>query len=275
MERFFKYHGLGNDFVILDRRESGRDIDAATTRALCDRHRGIGADGVLVLLTSPAGHPQMVVHNADGDVGEMCGNGLRCAVKYLVDHGTAKPAELSVQTGAGLLACRVRYERGLAEEVEVQMGAAQLQGPLLPSHQPFVRQPLAFHPGVVGTALVLGVPHLVLFDRPLEDAARLGPALERSPLFPARTNVDVAQVERGAVSLAVWERGCGLTLACGTGACATVAAGVHEGRLPGDQWIPVTLPGGTLRVRVSKDLSEVVMVGPATAVFEGDLPQSQ
>jgi len=182
-EHFFKYHGLGNDFIVLDRRKSGADLDAQTTVRLCDRRRGVGADGVLVLLPSRRAAARMVVHNADGSIPEMCGNGLR-----------------------------------------------------------------------------------------LEEASRLGPMLEHHPAFPARTNVEFARIEPDGLTVLVWERGCGLTQACGTGACAAVVAAVLAKRLPAGTWLRATLPGGDLRIRVPGDLGEVRMRGPATFVLEGKLP---
>jgi diaminopimelate epimerase len=276
-ERIFKYHGLGNDFVVLDRRASGQDIAAEEAVRLCDRRRGVGADGVLVLLPSEGAAARMVVHNADGSIPEMCGNGIRCAVKHLVDGAAEKPPKVDVDTGAGRLTCEVTYDaQGAASEVEVSMGPARLVAPNLPSGQsgqPFVRAELPGAPGVRGTAVSMGNPHLVLFDRPLEEATELGPRLERHPLFPERTNVELVQ-QRSATELriVVWERGVGFTQACGTGACATVAAGVVEERLPAETWIAAHLPGGPLQIRVSRDLSEVRMRGPATRVFEAWLP---
>ena len=274
-EKVFKYHGLGNDFVVLDRRQTGRDITAAAARAVCDRRRGVGADGVLVLLPSPAASARMVVHNSDGSTAEMCGNGLRCVVKYLVDHATEKPAVVPVETGAGVLTCAVTYDRGEVVLVEVDMGPARLVAPNLPPG-PFVDQEIPGHPGLRGTAVNMGNPHLVLFGRPGSEAATLGPVLERHPLFLERTNVELvtlpAQVPEGEVDVVVWERGAGLTEACGTGACAALAAGVYLGRLPADQWIGVRLPGGPLDVRVARDLSAVQLRGPAEFVFEATAP---
>src|SRR3954464_10951458 len=132
-ERLFKYHGLGNDFVVLDRRQVGRDIGAAESVRLCDRRLGVGADGVLVLLPSPGAAARMVVHNADGSVAEMCGNGIRCAVKYLVDRSSDRPDTVTVLTGAGALPCKVRYDDKGVSEVEVAMGRPSLVAPNLPS----------------------------------------------------------------------------------------------------------------------------------------------
>ncbi len=274
MERLFKYHGLGNDFIVLDRRESGKDLGPEEAIFLCDRRRGIGGDGALVILPSGSAAARMVVHNADGSVAEMCGNGLRCVVKHLVDRLESPPSSLAVETGAGVLRCAVRY--GLdrqAESIEVAMGPARLVAANLPSGvsgQPFLQRSLPG--GLVGTAVSMGNPHLVLLDTGPERAEALGPSLEREPGFPERTNVEFCRLEAGSLVVAVWERGVGLTQACGTGACAAVATAVHLGRLPGDQWTPVRLPGGTLEIDVASDLSQVRLRGPATFVFETTAP---
>ncbi len=271
-ERIFKYHGLGNDFVVLDRRQTGMDIDADTARWICDRRRGIGADGVLSLLPSAVAAARMVVHNADGSIAEMCGNGLRCAVKYLVDHSSERPEHMDVETGAGVLACLPSQGAQGVSEVDVSMGPARLVAANLPSGatgQPFLQATVPGHPGLLGTAVSMGNPHLVLLDRPLDEAERLGPVLERHPAFPDRTNVEFVRVEPDGLTVVVWERGCGLTQACGTGACAAAAAAVRAGRLPEDAWLRVTLPGGDLHLRVPADLSDIRLRGPATFVFEG------
>lgn len=271
-ERIFKYHGLGNDFVVLDRRQTGVDIDADLSRWMCDRRRGIGADGVLSLLPSKAGVARMVVHNADGSIAEMCGNGLRCAVKYLVDHSGERPDRIDVETGAGVLACFPGYGLDGVAEVDVSMGPARLVAPNLPSGatgQPFLEAPIPGHSGLRGSAVSMGNPHLVLLDRPLDEAERLGPTLEVHPSFPDRTNIEFVQVDRDGLTVVVWERGCGLTQACGTGACASAAAAVMAKRLPADAWLRVTLPGGDLQIRVPSDLSDIRLRGPVTAVFEG------
>ncbi|RKG93604.1 diaminopimelate epimerase [Corallococcus terminator] len=271
-ERIFKYHGLGNDFVVLDRRRTGVDITPEQSRWLCDRRRGIGADGVLAILPSTRGMARMVVHNVDGSIAEMCGNGLRCAVKYLVDHSGEHPALLDVETGAGVLTCEPGYGDGGVVGVDISMGPARLVAANLPSGttgQPFVASPVPGHPELMGTAVNMGNPHLVLLDQPLEDAERLGPGLERHPAFPDRTNVEFVRVDEDGLTVVVWERGCGLTQACGTGACASAVAAVLAKRLPGNAWMRVTLPGGDLRIRVPDDLSDIRLRGPVAFVFEG------
>ncbi|NOK20048.1 diaminopimelate epimerase [Corallococcus carmarthensis] len=271
-ERIFKYHGLGNDFVVLDRRRTGVDIDAEQSRWLCDRRRGIGADGVLAILPSSRGLARMVVHNADGSIAEMCGNGLRCAVKYLVDQSGQHPALIDVETGAGVLTCEPGYGDGGVVGVDISMGPARLVAANLPSGttgQPFVNAPVPGHPDLRGTAVNMGNPHLVLLDQPLEAAERLGPGLEHHPAFPDRTNVEFVRVDEDGLTVVVWERGCGLTQACGTGACASAVAAVLAERLPSNAWLRVTLPGGDLRIRVPGDLSDIRLRGPVSFVFEG------
>ncbi|MBL8918518.1 MAG: diaminopimelate epimerase [Myxococcaceae bacterium] len=270
MERFSKYHGLGNDFVVLDRRVTGLDIDAETSRRLCDRHFGIGADGVLTILPEDGAAGRMVVHNADGSIAEMCGNGLRCVVKHLAESGGDRPERLSIATGAGVLTSELEWAHGAVERVTVAMGPARLKEPILPRGGPFVGEPIE---GVVGTAVSMGNPHLVLLDTPPADARRLGPGLEVHPLFPDRTNVEFVEPRsEGGLRVTVWERGVGITLACGTGACATVVASALAGRSPFDEWVPVELPGGVLDIKAAKDLSQVWLRGPVRFVFSGTLP---
>jgi len=269
VERFYKYHGLGNDFVVLDRRDTGIDIDAETSRRLCDRHFGIGADGVLTILPEVGAAGRMVVHNADGSIAEMCGNGLRCVVKHLAQSDANRPTSLSVATGAGLLACEVAWGPEGAEEMTVAMGPARLESPILPNGGPFVAQPVG---AFSGTAVSMGNPHLVLLNAPHSAAATVGPELEVHPLFPHRTNVELVQPMEGGLDVVVWERGVGLTLACGTGACAAVVASALADESPFDAWVPVRLPGGRLAIKVSSDRSQVWLKGPARFVFEGAVP---
>lgn len=274
MQRFSKYEGLGNDFVVVDRRESGVDVTPEQSRAWCDRRRGVGGDGVLALLPSNHGVARMVVHNADGSIAEMCGNGLRCAVKYLLDSDANLPDTVNVETGAGVLGCRATREAGHVVEVEIAMGPARLEARNLPSHRtgkPLVRGELPGYPQLRGTGVNLGNPHLVLWNVPASEAGVLGPKLELHPDFPERTNVEFVSRVGAGLEVTVWERGCGLTLACGTGACASVVDGVLAGELPADEWVPVRLPGGPLAVKVAKDLSNVWMRGPVAHVFDGTL----
>jgi diaminopimelate epimerase len=261
--------------VVVDRRHSGVDVDGATARRWCDRHFGIGADGVLAILPEAGAAGRMVVHNADGSVAEMCGNGLRCVVKHVAEKDGARPARLKIATGAGVLESELEWGPGGVERVTVAMGPARLEAPILPRGGPFVRQELTA-PGaqrLIGTAISMGNPHLVLLDVPPEEAARLGPGLEVHPLFVQRTNVEFVRPRpAGGLEVAVWERGVGLTLACGTGACAAVVAAALDGRVGWDTWVPVQLPGGLLEIKAAADRSQVWLKGPVERVFEGAAP---
>ncbi len=272
-ETLYKYHGLGNDFVLLDRRAGGGDIGADAARALCDRRRGVGADGVLVLLPSGTADVRMSIHNADGSAPEMCGNGLRCVAKHVLEGGSGQPAALNVETDAGVLTARAQWRGTEVEALEVDMGPARLTSPQLPSDltgAPMVGAPVPgtpFH----GTAVSMGNPHLVLLDAPLELAAVWGPQLEVSRGFKEGTNVEFLARETEGLRVVVWERGVGLTEACGTGACAALVAAVLAGWVAPDRYHRVLLPGGALALRVSKDLSQVMLRGPASFVFSAEV----
>ena len=274
-ERGYKYEGLGNDFVLLDRRDSGEDITPPSARALCDRRRGVGADGVLVLLPSQVATAKMVVHNADGSVAEMCGNGLRCVVKHLLDGHPAEDS-LAIETGAGVLDSRVHRREGTVDEVEVELGPARLTAPNLPPGPgggPF-RGAKVEGVDFPGTAVNLGNPHLVLLGAPPEVAREHGPRLEHLPGFPERTNVEAVRRAQEGLSVWVWERGAGLTDACGTGAGAAVVAAFLAGWVSPDVFVPVELPGGRLAVRVAADLGRTTLRGPARFVFGAELPEA-
>jgi diaminopimelate epimerase len=274
-EILHKYHGLGNDFVLLDRRLSGADVGEGLAVALCDRRRGVGADGVLVVLPSRTADVRLSIHNADGSLPEMCGNGLRCVVKHVLQAAApGKREALAVETPAGVLLARALWHNGTLSEVEVDMGPARLVAPELPSGRsgtPWVAQPVPgtpFH----GTAVSMGNPHLVLLDAPLEQASVWGSPLEVSVGFPQHTNVEFVARDADGLRVVVWERGVGLTQACGTGACASLVAATLAGWLTPETRHTVRLPGGALHVKLKKDFSQVVLRGPATYVFSADMP---
>jgi diaminopimelate epimerase len=301
---FVKAEGLGNDFLVVDLRPGQpaagipSAADPAVVRALCDRHFGVGGDGVLAILPPVQGDARMRVINADGSEAEMCGNGIRCVAKLLYerDPSLRRPV-LRIDTGAGLLECRIDARDGRAETVAVEMGRPQLDPPQIPVAAPggkrLVRSPLrAGDRQFAFTAVSMGNPHAVIFvDDPAADLRALaeayGRGIERDSLFPRRTNVEFARVRQGSagieINLVVWERGCGITLACGTGACATAVAACLEGRAAPDQEIPVHLPGGTLFIRVasqpagggSANYTGVSMRGPARIVFEAEIDPDQ
>jgi diaminopimelate epimerase len=295
---FTKVQGLGNDFVVVDlRRESARGKgelsaqDPAMVRAICDRHFGVGADGVLAILpTLPGakGVARMRVLNADGSEAEMCGNGIRCVAKvlYETDASLRRPV-LEIDTGAGLLACEMSATDGHVDSVTVEMGRPRFtrdEVPLAPagSGRALREAITALDRTFRFTAVSMGNPHAVIFvDDPTEDlmalAMKYGPVLEVATTFPRRANIEFARVRRGTstsgdeIDLVVWERGCGITLACGTGACATGVAACVEERLARGREIPVHLPGGPLGITVAADDAGVRMRGPATTVFRSEL----
>ena len=287
--RFAKYHGLGNDFLVVDLR-SASAADAAAVQApeaviaLCDRQFGVGGDGVLAVLPSASADARMRVLNSDGSEAEMCGNGQRCVVKELHDRGGLRKPELAIETGAGRLTCAIDAAGGIAHSVAVAMGKPRLLRGEIPMSGPAaercVEQPLE----IAGasrpiTCVSMGNPHAIAFVGSRDEAYRLattvGTLVENHAWFPRRTNAEFACVKsRGEIDLIVWERGCGITLACGTGACATAVAAVVTGRADEGRPIRVNLLGGSLEITVQPGLSGVAMKGPAVHVFDGELDLS-
>jgi diaminopimelate epimerase len=294
--RFAKYHGLGNDFLVVDLRELRGDDAAAVqdppvVRAILDRQFGVGGDGVLAVLPGePGADARMRVLNADGSEAEMCGNGIRCVAKELFDRGGVTKDRIAIDTGAGRLVCAITARNGRAETVTVEMGAPRLtyaEIPMLPPSSTgspsdrCIEQPLeiAAHPPRLFTAVSMGNPHAVTFveaDEPRKLATSIGPMIENHPRFPRRTNTEFAHViSPTEIDLVVWERGSGLTLACGTGACATVVAAVLTGRAQEGREVTVHLPGGDLGITVLPGMTNVHMRGPALHVFDGELSPRQ
>ena len=301
---FVKVEGLGNDFVVVDLRpgRSGQNaqvaLDPAVVRAVCDRHFGVGADGILAILPAlPGGQgdARMRVLNADGSEAEMCGNGIRCVAKVLYeDDPSLRQPVLRIDTGAGLLACTIHLgaDKSAVETVSVEMGVPRLSRGEIPMTGPASERVLRAPLDIAGriwsvTGVSMGNPHAVIFvDDPtaslMELAQSVGPKLETSPMFPRRTNVEFARVRTGPagpeIDLVVWERGCGITLACGTGACATAVAAALEGRVAAGTEVPVHLPGGTLFI-TSRQVATagpsafagVLMRGPAARVFASEI----
>jgi diaminopimelate epimerase len=256
--RFVKYQGLGNDFVVVD----GPLMDAARAVRLCDRRRGVGADGVLTVLPprSPGAVAAMHIYNSDGSVAAMCGNGIRCLARHLAE-ARGLTGDLLIDTDSGPKACRVhRGDGGAVEAISVEMGPARLEG-----EQDFTVGTERLH----AVRVSMGNPHAVLFDEPtLARAGAVGPTIERA--VAGGVNVGLARPGPTGIDLVVWERGAGLTDACGTGACAAAVASARAGRVPTGAPVEVRLPGGALQVTVAADLTRVTMRGPAEKSFEGE-----
>lgn len=274
--RFWKYHGIGNDFIVLDCVRDPVPADPAWCRKVCDRHFGIGADGVLYILPGQGTDITMRIINADSSEAEMCGNGIRCVAKYAADTGLAKD-DLTVMTGKGILSARVRKDpgNGRISHVQIDMGAPVLEGRSIPVDFDgrFIDRP--FECGGVkfrANAVSMGNPHFITFDDIGEDSIRkLGPVLESHKFFPRKTNVEFARVRDGKIHITVYERGAAWTLACGTGACATAVAAALNGLVPFDTPIDVELPGGWLKITADSRLEHVLMEGPAELVYEGSI----
>lgn len=273
--RFWKYQGLGNDFILVDGSQGDLGIDPEWCRRVCDRHFGIGADGVLYVMPGEGTDTTMRIINADGSEAEMCGNGIRCVAKHVHDHGIVKGEVFTVHTLAGNLEATVTPVDGKAATVRIDMGAPVLDGRAIPIDRDgeFIDGELEIDGVKIrGTAVSMGNPHFVTFT-PLDDAVvdRLGPILESHPLFPRRTNVEFCTVRDGGIHIRVYERGAAWTLACGTGACAATTAAALNGLVPFGVPVDVRLPGGWLRITVDEDMDHVFMEGPAELVFEGEI----
>jgi diaminopimelate epimerase len=257
---FHKMHGLGNDFVIVDARAAALPaIDAARARAIADRRRGIGCDQLIVIEPAPNADLRMRIFNADGGEAGQCGNALRCVA--------ALTGARTIATAGGRAAAAVD-ESG----IHIDMGAPRFDWDAIPLADPLdtARLPIGWEALEGPAAVNVGNPHLVFFvaDAAAVDLARLGPIIEHDPLFPQGVNVNVAEVTGpAALTLRVWERGAGLTRACGTGACATAVAALRRGLVQGP--VTVTLPGGPLVIDWAPG-GGITMTGPATHVFAGE-----
>ena len=272
--RFTKMHGCGNDYVYINCFEETVEDPAALAVRLSDRHKGIGGDGVILICPSEVADAQMRMFNLDGSEGKMCGNGIRCVAKYVYDHQLARKEELRIETLSGIKTCRVHVENGEAVSVTVDMGEAALapgEVPVnLPGDRVVNRRVLVAGEERPITCVSMGNPHCVLFggDPDGLDLPEVGPRFERDPLFPQGVNTEFIQVlDSHTLKMRVWERGSGETMACGTGACASVVAAILNGYCREGEEVTVHLRGGDLSIRVEG--LRVWMTGEAVAVFDG------
>ena len=275
MTVFWKYHGLGNDFILFEDLDSQVPTDPEFVRSLCDRRFGIGGDGILYVCADRDADAYMKIMNSDGSEAEMCGNGIRCVAKHLYDYAIARQEEMRINTLGGMKGIRVKAHEGEVTEATVDMGAPRLDCKDIP-----MKCDGRFIDGTIdvggtkvqGTAVSMGNPHFITFQ-PLIDAQvrELGPQIEAHPMFPRKTNVEFVRPRDGVLNVSVFERGAGWTHACGTGACATAVAAGLKGVAPLGEDVKVRLPGGDLTINVKKDLSTVHMTGPAVRVFQGEI----
>lgn len=273
--RFWKYHGIGNDFILLEDPDLNAPVDPETVVRLCDRRTGIGADGILYIRPAEDADAYMKIMNSDGSEAEMCGNGIRCVAKHLYDFSSDRKTRMHIDTLAGMKEVEISVSGGEAAEVSVGMGAPRLDCRDIPMRceGEFIDREIEVGGRKIkGTAVSMGNPHFIIFQQFSKDEVRsLGPAVHSHPLFPKKTNVEFVQPRDGCLEVTVLERGAGWTQACGTGACATAVAAGLRGIAPLGQDVKVRLPGGDLTINVRKDLSMVRMTGPATRVFQGDI----
>ncbi len=270
--KFWKMHGLGNDYVVIDNRDakiSDREAGELAFK-LCKRRFSVGADGVLYVSNSAVVDVKMRIFNADGSEAEMCGNGIRCFAKYCYENNIARKNDFTVETLAGNKHILLTVEDGVVKSVKVDMGVPELERKKIPmaGEGKFVNETLQVNnEAYKATCLSVGNPHCVIFVDDVDGfpVERVGSKIENHQFFPNRANVEFAQVlSENEVKVRVWERGCGETLACGTGACATVVAGNLLRKLGGE--VRVHLLGGDLTVEYTDRL---LMTGAAEKVFEG------
>jgi len=274
--RFAKYNGTGNDFVMIEDVDERIVLDASLVVALCDRHRGIGADGLIRVARATDGDFFMDYYNADGRPAQMCGNGIRCLSKLVYERGLTTKRDLAISTRAGLKHVALHVRDGAVDRVTVDMGPPSLRRGDLPmegdADSSFLAEPVEVDGrSFKGSAISMGNPHLVLFvdaDPSTIDVQGFGPKLERDARFPEGTNVEFVSTTESGLSVRVWERGVGETMACGTGACASVVAAHLAGLVPAR--CDVRFPGGSLDVEWRREgTGNVFMTGGVERSFEG------
>ena len=273
---FTKMHGLGNDYVCINCFRERVEDPPGFARTLCDRHYGIGADGLILICPSKVSDFKMEIYNSDGSVAGMCGNGIRCLGKYVYDYGLTGKETLSIETKSGIRNMHLQILDGKACGAMVDMGVPRLNAhsiPILSEKDLVINDPIEVQEkNYRMTGISMGNPHAVIFSEeingiPMEETGR---KLEFHPRFPERANIEFCHVTaRDRMEIRVWERGVGETLACGTGACAAVVASVLNDLT--DEEVIVKLLGGELSVRWDRKVNHVFLEGPAVKVFDGVL----
>lgn len=279
--KFTKMHGTGNDYIYVNGFEEQIDNPVEAAIRWSDRHKGIGSDGLVMILPSETCDFRMRMFNADGSESEMCGNASRCIGKFVYDKGMTTKTEVSLETLAGVKILKLYIgDDNLVEKVTVDMGAPILEAELIPTtlsgetNKMVISQMVEFQTGLAYpiTTVSMGNPHAVIFTQGISELKlpEIGPVFENASIFPRRTNTEFIEVvDRNHIKMRVWERGSGETLACGTGACASVVAGVLNGLT--DRKTSVELIGGILGIEWKEDDNHVYLTGPATTVYEGEI----
>jgi diaminopimelate epimerase len=261
--RFTKMHGCGNDYIYINMMEQKIANPQAAAIALSDRHKGIGSDGLVLIGASPVPEADysMHIYNADGSEAMMCGNASRCIGKYLYERGLTDKTEIRLLTLSGVKTLSLHVADGVVESVTVDMGV-----PVLEDESQYIPSRGLGQ----GTFVSMGNPHFVIFTDDVDQVDKNGRALEYHPAFPQRCNIEFARVEAdGTIRTRVWERGSGITMACGTGACATAVAAALTGKA--GRKSQIVMDGGTLSIEWRESDNHVYMTGPATFVFDGEI----
>ena len=273
--RFTKMHGIGNDYIYINCFEERVEDPGALSVRMSRPHFGVGSDGVILICPSDVADFAMRMYNSDGSVGEMCGNGIRCLGRYVYERGLTKKTSFTVMTGGGLKQLELKVSGGKVQSVRVDMGSPVLTPELIPTTLTGeMVMGAALHVGGASYkvhCVSMGNPHCVVFvkDPELVDLPELGPLFEHHEAFPRRTNTEFVQViSRNHLRMRVWERGAGETLACGTGACASLVAAVLTGQA--DRKVTMDLLGGSLELEWSPEDNHVYQEGPATFVYDGE-----
>jgi len=274
--KFTKMQGCGNDYVYVNCFEEKIENASEMAVKVSNRNFGIGSDGLILICPSEVADVRMEMYNADGSQSQMCGNGVRCVGKYAYDYGIVDKEVITVETLAGIKTLHLHIENGKAVELTVDMGVPEVKPELVPvkaEGEAVIAQKI-----VAGgreyeiTCVSMGNPHAITFveETKAVEIEQIGPEFEYHDMFPERTNTEFIQVlNKQEINMRVWERGSGETLACGTGACASVYACILNGKT-GDE-VTVHLLGGDLRVRYDRETGHIFMTGPAVAVFDGEL----
>ena len=275
--RFTKMHGTGNDYVYVNLFQEKVEDPADLAVRVSDRHFGIGSDGLILIAPSDVADCRMIMYNADGSEGAMCGNGIRCVAKYAYDHGIVHSEKITVETKSGIKSLQLTVEDGLVTYVEVNMGQAILAPAEIPVNaegDTFVaRKLLVDGKEYEATCVSMGNPHCVIFTEGIDDLdlEKIGPSFEHHEWFPDRINTEFVEViDDHTIRMRVWERGSGETISCGTGTCASTVAAVLNGHCNRGEEIEVQIRGGKL-YDTYLESGEVLMKGPATKVFDGEI----
>ena len=271
--KFKKMHGAGNDFVVMTFTEDLPKDLSQLAISMCDRHFGIGADGMMIAAPSQTSDINMIFYNADGTIAEMCGNGVRCFSRYVFEEGLVQSTHFDVETLAGVQNIELKEKNGLVNSVRVVMGKPILESKSIPAVSKsdlFADEPVLIDDKkYMLTSMRVGVPHTMIFNDTFDSdmVLEIGPIVEKHMYFPEKTNVNFVEVmNKDNMRVATWERGAGATLACGTGACASFYAAFSKGLVGAS--VTIHVPGGTLQISLSEN-GEIIMEGNAVLVAEG------